>query len=76
MTLDEAIAAMKAEAIAAAGQNRHFASAHEGLAIIQEEFEELKAEVFKKQSARSISKMDEEAIQLGAMCLRFITDCT
>lgn len=51
-----------------------FHSAHEGIAIIQEEFEELKAEVFKKTNIRSLSKMREEATQLAAMSLRFLTD--
>ena len=51
-----------------------FRSAHEGLAIIEEEFEELKREVFRKQSERSIAKMKQEAIQLGAMAMRFLID--
>lgn len=51
-----------------------FSSAHEGLAVIQEEFEELKAEIFKKQSERSLPNLREEATQLAAMSLRFLTD--
>jgi hypothetical protein len=51
-----------------------FNSAHEGLAIIEEEFEELKAEVFKNDSLRSRSALQEEAIQLGAMALCFLVD--
>lgn len=51
-----------------------FHSAHEGLAIIEEEFEELKEEVFKKQSERDIEKMRHEALQIAAMGLRFIVD--
>jgi hypothetical protein len=51
-----------------------FNSAHEGLAIIEEEFEELKAEVFKKKEARSYPNMKNEATQLADMALRFILD--
>ena len=50
-----------------------FNSAHEGLAVLWEEFEELKAEVFVKNS--STVKMRNEAIQVGAMALAFIVEC-
>jgi len=51
-----------------------FCSAHEGLAIIEEEFEELKAEVFKRPAYRKGESLEKEAIQLGAMALRFLID--
>ena len=51
-----------------------FNSAHEGLGVIWEEFEELKAEVFKKKGERSYPNMKNEATQLAAMALRFILD--
>ena len=51
-----------------------FRSVHEGLGIIEEEFEELKHEIFKKKSERSIARMRKEASHLGAMAMRFIYD--
>jgi len=62
------------EAIRASECYPPFHSAHEGLAIIWEEFEELKREVFKKQSQYDLALMRKEAIQVGAMALRFIYD--
>lgn len=45
-------------------------SGHEGLAVVEEEFEEFKAEVFhgSRENARA------EAVQLAAMAQRFIED--
>lgn len=51
-----------------------FNSAHEGLAILEEEFEELKSEVFKKASKRSYPAMRKKATQVAAMALRFLVD--
>ena len=51
-----------------------FHSAHEGLAIVLEEYRELEKEVFRKQSEYDLSKMRKEAKHLGAMALRFIYD--
>jgi hypothetical protein len=53
-----------------------FNSTHEGLAVILEEYVELQDEVFKKQKDYDYVKMRKEAIQVGAMALRFIIDCT
>ncbi len=64
------------EAIRASCIFEPFHSAHEGLAIIMEEYEELKKEVFKKQSQYDMGKMRKEATHLGAMALRFIHDIT
>ena len=53
-----------------------FASPHEGLSIILEEFEELKQEVFKNTDSHNIQAMRKEAVQVAAMALRFIVDVT
>ncbi len=44
-------------------------SCHEGLAVLWEEFEELKNEVFKKRP--DYDKIKEECVQLAAMCRCF-----
>ncbi len=51
-----------------------FASAHEGFAVLLEEVDELKAEVWKKPAWRSKERMRAEAIQIAAMALRFCID--
>ena len=51
-----------------------FNTAHEGLAVIEEEFLELRAEVFVNHKERSHIMMRKEATHLAAMCLRFLID--
>ena len=51
-------------------------SPHEGLAIILEEYEELKAEVFKQFEKRDTLAMRKEAKHLAAMATRFMIDLT
>lgn len=54
-----------------------FHSSHEGFAVLHEEFDELKAEVWKngtKHPDRD-ANMRKEAVQVAAMALRFLTDC-
>jgi len=72
MTRLDAMTLILEEAARAAMKHPAFHSAHEGFAVIYEEFDELKAEVWKRE--RDKAAMLEEAVQLGAMALRFITD--
>lgn len=51
-----------------------FHSVHEGYAILHEEVDELWDEVKKKAINRDSKKMAREAIQVGAMALRFLED--
>lgn len=51
-------------------------SAHEGFAVIHEEFDELKAEIWKNPERRDIEAMHAEAVQLAAMCVRLMVDIT
>ena len=48
-----------------------FNSAHEGIAVIEEEFLELRQEVFWGKEPKN---MKMEAIQLAAMSIRFLVD--
>lgn len=50
------------------------ASAHEGYAVILEELDELKAEVWKNPTKRSMARMRKEAIQVAATAMRFVVD--
>jgi len=76
MEQDEAIRAVKTELGEATINFQPFRSPHEGLAIILEEYEELKSEVFKRLVRRDTSLMKKEASHVAAMALRFMIDIT
>ncbi len=52
-----------------------FHSLHEGYAIILEELDELRAEIWKRSDKREQRRLVEEAQQVGAMALRFLIEC-
>ena len=49
-------------------------SAHEGYAVILEELDELKEEVWKKERTRDRDRMRREALQVATVAIRFILD--
>ncbi|MDA8178332.1 MAG: hypothetical protein M0T69_02160 [Deltaproteobacteria bacterium] len=71
---DKAIALIIREFAQATSMNGAFHSAHEGLAVILEELDELKEEVWKKARNRDPDAMIKEAKQVGAMAMRFLVD--
>lgn len=74
MNIEEVMQLVKTEHSKAISCYPKFASAHEGLAVLEEEFEELKAEVFKNNRNRNYDDMRKEAIQVAAMAIRFVID--
>ena len=74
MNLQDVLYEVEAEMARAIAKFPPFHSAHEGYAIILEELEELKTEVFKKKSERDRIRMKKEAIQVAAMAIRFVVD--
>jgi len=76
MDKNEAIAAIQTELGRAQAKHAPMHSVHEGYATILEELDELWEEVKKKPKNRSIEQLRNEAIQVGAMALRFVVDLT
>jgi hypothetical protein len=70
MRLDDAILLVRDELRRATQRFGPMASAHEGIAVIREEYLELEREIFHGDPQQAI----EEAIQLAAMALRFLVD--
>lgn len=57
----------------AIGKFPAFNSAHEGYAVILEEMDELWDEIKRKDMSHEAIR--KEAVQVGAMAIRFLTDC-
>lgn len=76
MQIEIAIEAIRDEGTRAIKRYPPFNSAHEGWAVLYEEFDELWDEVKKSPKNRDIDAMRTEAIQVAAMALRFLIDCT
>lgn len=74
MTPDTIITLILKEYYRAIRHNATFNSAHEGYAVLAEEVDELWDEVKKKARSRSQFALLKEAVQVGAMALRFALD--
>ncbi len=72
-TLMDVLQAVALEYLEAEKNFGVFASRHEGIAIIQEEFEELKEAAFWPHKDHTGDDM-EEALQLAAMAVRYLID--
>lgn len=79
LPLDARYANAFAEAARQVGRDRTawppYNSAHEGFAVIHEEFDELKAHVWTNQKRRDLAAMRQEALQLAACAIAFAADC-
>jgi len=74
MTTEEAIDLVIREITMVESNYPPFTSAHEGYAVLLEEVEELKTEIFKSPGKRDYNQMKKEAIQIAAMALKFVID--
>jgi len=76
MIKEDALKLIADEHASAVGKFGAFHNAHEGWGVIREEYLELEDEIRKKQKDYDLDKMRKEAVQVGAMALRFIIDIT
>ena len=74
--IEKALELADAELRSAISRYPAFHSAHEGYAVLLEEVDELKDEVWKSPRKRDYEAMHAEAVQVAAMALRFIVDVT
>jgi len=74
MDIDKTLEKVKDEVTRAKSMWPPFHSAHEGFAVLNEEFDELKRHVWTNQKKRDLSAMQKEAIQVAAMAVRFASE--
>ncbi len=74
MEAEKAVSQIIYEYHRATEMNGPFNTAHEGYAVILEELDELWDEIKKNSLERDNEKLKKEAIQVGAMALRFLVD--
>ncbi len=72
--LRKALLAVSDETQRAQGIYGAFASAHEGYAVLLEEMDELKDEVWRSPGKRDYSAMMKEACQVAAMAIRLMIE--
>jgi len=72
MTPEEALQCIKMEFLRASSIHPVLHSKHEALAVIEEEFLELREEIFTKLYVQD--HIREEATQTAAMCMRLLVD--
>ncbi len=70
---DEFLDIVRCEANRARSMHGHIRSTHEGLGLIEEEWWEVKQEIFKKVPDKA--EMLKELSQVAALCTRFAEDC-
>lgn len=74
MDIEYAVAIVREEVERATSKFGSFHSAHEGYAVILEELDELKREVFKYFEDRDPRILVKESTQVAAMSIRFLID--
>lgn len=72
--LSGVLAEVGVEVRSACQQHPSYNSAHEAYAVILEELDEFKAEVWKKREQRSDAAMRKELLQTACTCVRAIID--
>ncbi len=72
MNISQAVSKILTEHGHAIAHFKRLNSPHEGHAVIREEFDELWDEV--KRREQDPAAMEKEAVQLGAMVIRFLTE--
>jgi hypothetical protein len=78
MSPEEAMRLIEAELRKATSMHGTFHNAHEGFAVLLEEVDELKGEVWKNPAKHPerMGRIREEAVQVGAMAARILVDLT